>query len=197
MEGLTVLFFVLAAALVALVFVPRLLSHFGDFFIERILRRGLPETDYQVLRDVRIETPAGPVRIAHLVVSVHGVFVIESCHFGGKIYGTSQNSEWTSVGLHTRRYVSSPLERAENLAMALEDRLNLDSSLVLPLAVFSRRVTFKTYLPPNVIRSTRLIHRIRSQELQRQGFDEVQRILQCLENDAADKSEAALEGALV
>ena len=52
----------------------------------------LPKDQYRVLNNVTIPTPKGSSQIDHVVVSVYGIFVIETKNYNGWIYG-GENSE--------------------------------------------------------------------------------------------------------
>ena len=47
----------------------------------------LPKDQYKVLNNVTIPTPKGSSQIDHLVVSIYGIFVIETKNYNGWIYG--------------------------------------------------------------------------------------------------------------
>ncbi len=53
----------------------------------------LPEDQYRVLNNVTIPTPKGSSQIDHLVVSIYGIFVIETKNYNGWIYG-GEHSEY-------------------------------------------------------------------------------------------------------
>jgi len=47
----------------------------------------LPKDQYRVLNNVTIPTPKGSSQIDHLIVSIFGIFVIETKNYNGWIYG--------------------------------------------------------------------------------------------------------------
>lgn len=55
----------------------------------------LPKDQYWVLNNVTIPTPKGSSQIDHLVVSVYGIFVIETKNYNGWIYGGEHAEYWT------------------------------------------------------------------------------------------------------
>ena len=48
----------------------------------------LPKDQYRILNNVMIPTPQGSSQIDHLVVSIYGLFVIETKNYNGWIYGS-------------------------------------------------------------------------------------------------------------
>lgn len=55
----------------------------------------LPKDQYRVLNNVTIPTPKGSSQIDHLVVSIYGIFVIETKNYQGWIYGGEHAEYWT------------------------------------------------------------------------------------------------------
>lgn len=60
------------------------------------LAMALPPDIYHVFHDLLIPTPQGKTaQIDHVIVSVFGVFVIETKHIGGWIFGKADEPKWT------------------------------------------------------------------------------------------------------
>lgn len=55
----------------------------------------LPKDKYRVLNDVMIRTPKGTSQIDHLVISIYGIFVIETKFYKGWIIGGENAEYWT------------------------------------------------------------------------------------------------------
>lgn len=55
----------------------------------------LPKDQYRVLNNVTIPTLKGSSQIDHLVVSIYGIFVIETKNYNGWIYGGEHAEYWT------------------------------------------------------------------------------------------------------
>ena len=60
----------------------------------------LDKTKYKVLKNVFIPslTSEGMTEIDHLVVSAHGIFVIETKNYSGWIFGGEHDHKWTVAG---------------------------------------------------------------------------------------------------
>lgn len=86
------------ATTVVTFFVGRLLARVkggaGEMVVSRRLRR-LPEEEYRVFDNVILPTPRGSSQIDHLVVSVYGIFVIETKNYKGWLYGGEKSEYWT------------------------------------------------------------------------------------------------------
>lgn len=69
----------------------------------------LPD-EYRVLNDVMLELGNGTTQIDHVVVSPHGIFVIETKNYRGDIYGSERKHEWKQVIVTDVNYARKPLK---------------------------------------------------------------------------------------
>ena len=74
----------------------------GEKKVAKILK-SLPETEYRVLSNVMLETSHGTTQIDHVVVSVYGIFVIETKNYKGWIVGSEYSETWTQ-NLYGEKY---------------------------------------------------------------------------------------------
>ena len=84
----------------------------------------LPEDEYTVLNDIMVKSYTGASQIDHVVVSSHGIFVIEvqNCH--GEIVGKDTDQYWTwSTGKEKHRFFN-PIRQNHAHIKALEMALN-------------------------------------------------------------------------
>ncbi len=65
----------------------------GERKVRRQLNK-LPSSKYRVLNNLLFATPHGFTEVDHVVVSRHGVFVIETKNYNGSIYGNGDNQNW-------------------------------------------------------------------------------------------------------
>jgi len=63
----------------------------------------LPEDKYRVLNNVILPTQSGTNQIDHIVVSVYGIFVIETKFYSGWIFG-GENSEYWTQNIYGNKY---------------------------------------------------------------------------------------------
>ena len=56
--------------------------------------RKLPQSEYRLLDDLVLKDSTGLHQIDHVVVSVYGIYVVETKNYTGTIYGDSKYSEW-------------------------------------------------------------------------------------------------------
>ncbi|MBO4558078.1 MAG: NERD domain-containing protein [Bacteroidales bacterium] len=74
----------------------------GESLVSNKLDR-LPKDKYRVLNNVTIPTPKGSSQIDHLVISIFGIFVIETKNLKGWVYGGEQSEYWTQ-NIYGKKY---------------------------------------------------------------------------------------------
>jgi len=55
----------------------------------------LPGKDFKVFNDVLLSTRYGSTQIDHIVISIYGIFVIETKNYRGWIHGNEKSEYWT------------------------------------------------------------------------------------------------------
>lgn len=72
---------------------PEVIGAIGEKAIANRLD-GLPE-EYDIFNDVMIEHGSSTTQIDHIVVSVYGIFVIETKNMHGRVYGSVNSEYWS------------------------------------------------------------------------------------------------------
>ena len=67
----------------------------GEFWINTNVKMRLDEKVYRLIKNVTLPTDDGSTQIDHIVVSVYGVFVIETKNMKGWIFGGERQRTWT------------------------------------------------------------------------------------------------------
>ena len=136
-----------------------ILLFIGLFFL--ILRRGqmrgkigerivagkldnLPKDQYRVLNNVTFPTPKGSSQIDHIVVSMYGIFVIETKNSKGWIYG-SENAEYWTQNIYGKKYqLYNPILQNQGHVRALCRVLkDFEPLPIIPIVAFSGRADIK------------------------------------------------------
>lgn len=108
---------------------------------------------YQRFHDVIVPASNGTTQIDHLVVSPFGLFVIETKNISGWIFGSQDQKKW-SQSLYGKTFsFQNPLMQNYRHTKCLAEYLDIDHSLIHPIVFFASSCTFKTPMPPNVLRS--------------------------------------------
>lgn len=113
--------------------------------------KSLPETEYRVLNNVMLTTSNGTTQIDHVVVSVYGIFVIETKNYKGWIRGNEYSDTWTQ-NIYGHKYrLNNPLHQNYGHVKALQQLLEIPEELFISIVAFSTKVTIKVKTKQNLI----------------------------------------------
>lgn len=104
----------------------------------------LPKKRYKVINDLLIQSGGHSTQIDHVVVSVYGIFVIETKYYQGWIYG-GENSEYWTQNIYGNKYqLRNPLWQNQGHVKAIA-RIIGDSGKVpiFNIVAFSRQASIK------------------------------------------------------
>lgn len=133
----------------------------GEEEVGRILAR-LPREEYIVLNDVLLPTGQGTTQLDHVVVSVYGIFVIESKNYKGKIYGTRSSEKWSQYINEEEYNLRNPIKQNIGHVIAVKRVTHLSDDFIIPLVVFTGSATLKVLDCDEVIYDGMLYETIRS-----------------------------------
>ena len=96
-------------------FKPQIKGWFGEKAVSSILAM-LNKDEYKVINDVMLNTEHGTSQIDHIVLSLYGIFVIETKNYKGWITGSEFSEQWTK-NMYGKKYI---LQVEEHITLATE-----------------------------------------------------------------------------
>lgn len=140
-------YYILLLFIVVITFIfslPSVKGYFGELSI-RIWLSFLDKRKYKVINDVMI--PSGEdktAQIDHIVISVYGIFVIETKNYKGWIYGNETSKNWTQVIYKTKNQFYNPILQNKGHVKALKNLLtDYPDVKYIPIVVFTTKADFK------------------------------------------------------
>ncbi|HOK90233.1 MAG TPA: nuclease-related domain-containing protein [Candidatus Hydrogenedentes bacterium] len=136
-------------AMVILIFIGRLpgvKGWIGETLMRLQFSLFLPKASYRVINNVTIpDNQGGTTQIDHVIVSPYGIFVVETKHYKGWIFGDPQQPTWTQM-IHKRhkQKFQNPLRQNYKHTECLKSLLDLPGDLVKSVVVFTGDCTLKT-----------------------------------------------------
>ena len=82
----------------------------GEKRVAHILKK-LPEDRYKVINNLLIQNNGYTTQIDHIVVSVYGIFVIETKTYKGWIYGGENSDYWTQNIYGNKYQLRNPIHQ--------------------------------------------------------------------------------------
>lgn len=122
----------------------------GEFALNLVARLALNKKDYHRINNVTLPTENGSTQIDHIIVSVFGVFVIETKNMKGWIFGGEHQKTWTQkIYKHSSKF-QNPLHQNYKHVRVLQSFLGLKDHQLHSVVAFVGESTFKTAMPDNV-----------------------------------------------
>lgn len=124
------------------IFKPKIKGWMGEKAVSAILD-SLPQNEYRVINNVIVPTERGTSQIDHIVVSVYGIFVIETKNYKGWITGSDKSDQWTKNMYGKKYFFQNPIKQNYGHVKALENILRLPEDMFIPIVVFSINADLK------------------------------------------------------
>lgn len=126
----------------------------------------LRSKSYHRFHDIILPSKNGTTQIDHLIISVYGIFIIETKNKKGWIYGSEKKANWTQSIFGRKYSFQNPLRQTFRQKKILSEFLQLDESYIHPIVYFNGDCAFKTLMPENVLDSD-LAKYIRSYQIEK------------------------------
>lgn len=155
---------------------PNIKGSIGERKVSKALNT-LENNEYKVINNVMIRTDRGTTQIDHVVISVYGIFVIETKNYKGLIFGNEYDDNWKQVIYKRSERFRNPIKQNYGHVVALKERLNLDKDLlVVSLIAFTNRASLRVNTQTPVMYDNNVVSYIRSYNNKLISEDDVKRI---------------------
>lgn len=122
----------------------------GEAQVSTILST-LPKKEYRVLNNIMLPTVYGTTQIDHIVVSVYGIFVIETKNYKGWITGGVNSEQWTKNVYGNKYLFRNPLKQNYAHIKALQEIIDVPEDMYISIVAFSSKATIKVKTYEHVI----------------------------------------------
>lgn len=161
---------------------------FGEFLVNLAINLRLDKKKYYLLKNVTLPTEDGTTQIDHIIVSIYGIFIIETKNMKGWIFGGEHQKIWTQkIFKHTSKF-QNPLHQNYKHTKTIESLLKLDAEKIFSIVTFVGESTFKTKMPENVTHGGKFISFIKSKKENLFSEKEVKTIASMIENRQLSKT---------
>jgi len=110
-----------------------------------------------LLNNITLRTENGTTQIDHVLVADTGIFVIETKHYQGWIYGGENQSQWTQVIFRKKSRFQNPIRQNYGHLKTIKSLFTLPDDNFETLVVFTGDAEFKSDLGPTVIKLDQII----------------------------------------
>ena len=126
------------------------------------LLSALPKEDYNILSDIMIKSYTGFSHIDHIIISTHGIFVINTLNYHGEIVGKDTDQYCTFSNVNEKHRFFNPIRQNHGHIKALETVLDPVGKVpLISVVAFPRDCELKSK-PLGVLHYDELLAKIES-----------------------------------
>ena len=130
---------------------PKVIGARGEKRIAKRNRTWLDDLDYNSYDDIIVPSFDGTTQVDHVIVSRYGIFVIETKHYQGWIFGSADQAQWTQKIYQKTSRFQNPLRQNYKHVKSLSEYLKINVNVLHSVIVFSSSdCKLKTDFPDNV-----------------------------------------------
>lgn len=132
-----------------LLFMPK--GEKGEHYVSNLLNQ-LPEDQYRILNDITIPSVYKTSQIDHIVVSIYGIFVIETKYYKGWIFGSEDSEYWTQNIYGHKYQLYNPIRQNKSHILALKKAIpELENFPIFSIIAFSSQAQLDNRIPCNYV----------------------------------------------
>lgn len=150
----------LAAVLFFKIYSPLIKGKWGEMKVAGILAL-LPNDDYKVIHDVIIQTNGYTSQIDHIIVSIYGIFVVETKNYSGWITGYENSKHWMQNIYGHKNSFYNPIKQNKSHILALKNELYIIEDNFIPIIAFSSNCSLKVETTTPIIYISEIYSEIR------------------------------------
>jgi len=128
----------------------------GEALVANAIAAGF-KRQHVLLNNVTLQNAAASVQIDHLLVADTGIFVIETKHYTGWIFGNPSDRHWTQVIYRFRSKFRNPIHQNYGHMKAVQSLFTLPMEAYFSVVVFTGEAELKSDFGPEVLRLHELI----------------------------------------
>lgn len=137
------------------IFQPKIKGYIGEKEVSFILSF-LPSDKYKIIHNILIKSNNKTIQIDHVVISIYGIFVIETKNYKGWITGSDNSEYWTKNMFGNKDYFYNPIKQNKAHILALSKQLGIRLNEFIPIIAFSNGADLKVNTTYNVIYTTQI-----------------------------------------
>jgi hypothetical protein len=142
-------------------------QNIGEQIVSDALMNYLPVGSYHLLNNVTLKVDDGTTQVDHVLVSRYGVFVIETKHYSGWIFGDAHTREWTQTTISrfgpNKYKFMNPLHQNYKHIKAIQSTLDfIPQENIMGLVVFTGDGEFRTEIPSGVFSLDTMVDHMRT-----------------------------------
>lgn len=152
--------------------------------------KSLPKNEYHLLNNVLLSSDSGTSQVDHIIVSVYGIFVIETKNYQGIIYGSEKSSMWTQNIYGNKKEFKNPIHQNYGHIKTIQAHLpEFPDVPIKSVIAFSDNSTLKVSTSTNVVNFSQVLTCIKAMSADKVlSVEDMEKIVKKLSGDNIEKS---------
>ena len=164
----------------------------GERKVANILSQ-LPSSEYSAINDITIQNKNGTTQIDHVIISVYGIFVIETKNYSGWIMGGEKSDQWIKNMYGHKYYFYNPIKQNYGHISALSRTLLIPKNNFVSIVAFPYKADIKVHTSKHVVYFGEIIPTILSYTTKRFSISEMDKMTNQLLSLQSDSKEQKKE----
>jgi restriction system protein len=124
----------------------------GEASVHKVIVSNFPPPQFHLLNNLTIPFQNGTTQIDHILISTKGIFVIETKHYSGWVFGDEKSKQWMQVIYRVKNRFQNPIRQNYLHVKAMEHLFDfLPKEHIHSIVVFTGSGQFKSQIPKGVI----------------------------------------------
>ena len=136
----------------------------------------LPSSEYSIINDITLQDEHGSTQIDHVIISIYGIFVIETKNFSGWIMGGEKSDQWIKNVYGHKYYFYNPIRQNYGHISALARTLLISKDCFVSIVAFPYKADIKVHTSEHVVYFRDIIPTILSYSKKRFSIFEVDKM---------------------
>lgn len=135
---------------------------YGEFKVKCVLKRTKPGERYVINNLMLLSKDGRSSQIDHILINKNGVFVIETKNYSGRIYGKTDDQEWTQVLNYgkSKHKLYNPIKQNATHVRTVQEVIGTSAPVISAVVFVKGNINF--IKSPNVYRLRELKHLLKS-----------------------------------
>ena len=138
-------------------------QNYGEALVSNKIRNCI-ESPYHLFNNVTLKKGKETTQIDHILITSKGIFVIETKHYSGWIFGTPDSRYWQQSIYHFKSRFPNPISQNQRQIRFLSELFKLEPKYYNNVVVFSGNSEFRTELGKSVIELSDLKNLVEEKE---------------------------------
>ncbi|EKY22068.1 nuclease-related domain-containing protein [Clostridium celatum] len=158
------------------VYKSKVKGYIGEIIVSKRLSK-LNKKKYKVINNILLKAPNTTTQIDHIVISIYGIFVIETKNYKGIIKGNEYDHNWIQILFNKKETLRNPIKQNNGHIIALKNIIpELKYKKINSIIAFTKRAKLNINVETDVVYCNKINRIIKKNKEREFTIEEVNNI---------------------